>query len=733
MTMKPNEENDHARTTAATVSENRRTEEKQAEKENKEQKAANEKWANMKDEEDAEKGMEMLDSSIVPDINMSQIGNSDAELSPTQYFSQEGESRQGTQDQQSGEDFFSTKEDNSQLSTLPEVTTSSPAILSQTYGENSQKDVMLSATSQTPQREASGNNQARQIDVIHTQPRSSKPRFNQRKKMISKAAVLHDKLFGDEGWASFLKLTAKENITKMKLENFLLKQCPSKDMGFSKMRGENEWLIEVTTERQSQIYLGLKNCNGVEIKVEKHDTLNSRFGTIILPKPDEGEDFIKDQRIVLENIQYRHNNAEAIEVYSFTSKKDKERKFTVAKIKFAGRNLPQRVKFRGEAMPIREVEPKPMQCDNCLMFGHTKKRCHNKARCAMCAEEHETKWKCPNPKKCANCMGDHHAKNKECVFYIYNANLKMLQEKHGKTIREAKLELKNKGIENPAWKKTYAQTAKSINKIIHNTTEKNNTDKNRYSSLSEMSDMDQDDEEAKQRKHKKGSMIKKRKGDDGKKIRKENTESNNTEGSSSPEDSREDKRKKSQKNNQEKKETKKTEKENQETEQSKGNGESPSREEETIPKEKETNEKAEGQFKGLAIAHNRQCACHECFVDEARRIETPSAQAIKAMANKFIINRTSTPRNLHNRNTSEPCWCMYHLKDKMKRDPSQVVNEMIKIIPKIFQRERMRRDERENRRSRSRSRSRSNSRGRRNRRNSCESNNGRRNRRNDSV
>ena len=75
--------------------------------------------------------------------------------------------------------------------------------------------------------------------------------------------------------------------------------------------------------------------------------------------------------------------------------------------------------------------------------------------------------------------------------------------------------------------------------------------------------MDSESEEVNQRKTKKRGLMKKRKGEDGKKISTGLCESNNTEGSSSPEDSREDKRKKAQKNNQEKKEGTKMEKENQ--------------------------------------------------------------------------------------------------------------------------------------------------------------------------
>ena len=160
--MKQIRENDHTRTTAATVNENRQSEENEAKMEQKikEQEAANKHWANIEDEEGTIKGMELLDSSQILDIELSQIANSETEL--TQHFSQEGKSKEGLQDKNSGEDFFSTEENNSQLVTLAEVTTNSQIILSQSYEVNSQKE----ATESTgPQRGEPSSNQGRQIEI----------------------------------------------------------------------------------------------------------------------------------------------------------------------------------------------------------------------------------------------------------------------------------------------------------------------------------------------------------------------------------------------------------------------------------------------------------------------------------------------------------------------------------------------------------------------------------------
>ena len=75
--------------------------------------------------------------------------------------------------------------------------------------------------------------------------------------------------------------------------------------------------------------------------------------------------------------------------------------------------------------------------------------------CLLWIYEHTTQWKCSDP-KCINCGQNHHARSKECKFYIYNTELKILQERTGMSIKEAKLELKVRGIQDPSRKQPYS-------------------------------------------------------------------------------------------------------------------------------------------------------------------------------------------------------------------------------------------------------------------------------------
>ena len=70
--------------------------------------------------------------------------------------------------------------------------------------------------------------------------------------------------------------------------------------------------------------------------------------------------------------------------------------------------------------------------------------------CAFCgSNSHSTTWKC-GPPHCINCGESHHARSKNCVFYKYNAELKLLTTRAALNFPQAKRELAARGIKDPA-------------------------------------------------------------------------------------------------------------------------------------------------------------------------------------------------------------------------------------------------------------------------------------------
>ena len=279
-----------------------------------------------------------------------------------------------------------------------------------------------------------------------------------RKYKLDPTLVHFDHIFGNNNWSRFLVLKTEGKISPSVLENKLLGLCPTREMSF-RAQNQNEWLIEATTKAQSDIFLNVKDINGIKASIKSHDMLNYIQGTVVLPQM-ENETDLPDKNLLIESLKYRYNNVHDLELYQIPNRTDHNKVTNIAKVKFTGQELPMKIKVLGQNREVRPYVPKPLQCKQCCKFGHTQKKCTNKAICVVCgSEDHPTNWKCPNI-KCSNCGQTHHARSKECVFYLYNTELKLLMNRTGMAAREAKLELKVRGILDPARSPTYRKVLK---------------------------------------------------------------------------------------------------------------------------------------------------------------------------------------------------------------------------------------------------------------------------------
>ena len=287
--------------------------------------------------------------------------------------------------------------------------------------------------------------------------------FEQRNKKrrnfkVDPTLIHFNHIFGANNWSRFLVLKTERRISPLVLENKLLSLCPTREMCFRPQK-TNEWLIEATTKAQSDIFLKIEEIQGIKVSVKSHDMLNYIQGTVVLPQIDEDEE-IPDKTILLDSLKLRYDNINNIEVFEIPNRKDHKKPIRIAKIKFIGQDLPQKIKILGQNREVRPYVPKPLQCKLCCKFGHTHKVCQNKEICIVCgSEEHTTNWKCPDM-NCSNCGQLHHARSKECPFYMYNTELKLLMTRTGMAVREAKLELKVRGILDPGRNPSYKNILK---------------------------------------------------------------------------------------------------------------------------------------------------------------------------------------------------------------------------------------------------------------------------------
>ena len=210
--------------------------------------------------------------------------------------------------------------------------------------------------------------------------------------------------------------------------------------------------IKTTCKEQSQAYLKLTELGGYKVRVYPHTNLNAIQGTVILPHDIK---YTLDEESLLESLQYRYKNVKKIETYKVKNKNHPSKHIQIGKISFAGDQLPSKILIMGQNREVRPYVPKPLQCMKCSRYGHSDTKCRNIAVCAYCSsDQHPTKWECGAP-LCVNCKAHHHARTKTCPYYIYNTELKLLMLRTGLPVREAKLELKMRGILDPAKKKQY--------------------------------------------------------------------------------------------------------------------------------------------------------------------------------------------------------------------------------------------------------------------------------------
>ena len=268
----------------------------------------------------------------------------------------------------------------------------------------------------------------------------------QRKKLEEFESIFKAK----NDWSRYLTLKTDKTITPLELDDYLLSIYASEELSFkNKYNDQNTWIITTTCKEQADKYMQIKEINGSQVTIQPHSEMNSVWGTMVLLREDK-DDEDRCRRI----LEKRHKNVQEVKIIILPRNNTK-----IAKIKFKGKTLPEKIYMGGRRRDIKPYIPKPSQCHNCSRYGHYKEVCRSQSpACYYCgSHEHESKWQCGGEAKCINCNGNHHARSQKCPFYIYNSQLKHLQIRTGMSIKDARDELKENGIHDPFKRTTYSQ------------------------------------------------------------------------------------------------------------------------------------------------------------------------------------------------------------------------------------------------------------------------------------
>lgn len=164
-------------------------------------------------------------------------------------------------------------------------------------------------------------------------------------------------------------------------------------------------LILTKNPTQTLKYIRAKQlANICDINVSLHPTLNTCKGVIYAPsltELSEAEivDGLSDQNVV--------------ECQKITNYKDGQIKNTPLHIvSFNCYELPSEIDVAWQKIKVEPYFPKPMQCKNCHIIGHTRNHCKNEKKCIVCSSsEHE--GNCIKV-ECINCKKEHCSNNKNC-------------------------------------------------------------------------------------------------------------------------------------------------------------------------------------------------------------------------------------------------------------------------------------------------------------------------------
>ncbi|XP_014205100.1 uncharacterized protein LOC106636999 [Copidosoma floridanum] len=107
-------------------------------------------------------------------------------------------------------------------------------------------------------------------------------------------------------------------------------------------------------------------------------------------------------------------------------------------ITFDGQTLPIEVYIFNVKTFITPYVSRPMQCYNCLRYGHTTKTCKARKICNVCGEVEQENCCDKKSLKCINCVGNHRSTDKTFEIYEKYLRINTIMAYHNLSFVEAK-------------------------------------------------------------------------------------------------------------------------------------------------------------------------------------------------------------------------------------------------------------------------------------------------------
>lgn len=211
--------------------------------------------------------------------------------------------------------------------------------------------------------------------------------------------------------AKFLKTKVGDDFKLKSLKNF-------------------EFLIETKTEKESEKLITTKIIGQEPVEFVPIKNLNQTRGTIksYSLKYHEDHEIMEQLREVgvtefkrfLRKGNTRPGEKGAKPGFTNTG---------VFLLTFNSSDRPEKILIGHEQFDVQIFVPRPLQCNQCFKFGHTKRFCSNKKVCGNCGEEDHDMENCvsENP-RCVNCNLSHNSYSKDCSTYKEETEIAQIKE-----------------------------------------------------------------------------------------------------------------------------------------------------------------------------------------------------------------------------------------------------------------------------------------------------------------
>ncbi|XP_055605029.1 uncharacterized protein LOC129753256 [Uranotaenia lowii] len=212
------------------------------------------------------------------------------------------------------------------------------------------------------------------------------------------------------GDVQFLLMKPANANTKLPSNPFII--AKSIDAAAGRIDGANaidagkNYLLRVRNPKQSEKLQQLnKLIDGTPVTVQIHPTLNTCQCVVTCREVSDLSD---------DDLAKALEDEGVIKAYRFV-KKFQGKSFPSDSIVLTIRGTapPTHIRFGYLRIATRPYYSRPMLCQNCGNFGHTKAKCTNETICQVCGES-PSHTDCTNQPHCNNCGGPHPTTNRSC-------------------------------------------------------------------------------------------------------------------------------------------------------------------------------------------------------------------------------------------------------------------------------------------------------------------------------